>query len=131
MSLPRDCGLISATRMVSGPASWSAREHLYVGRRRGWVAARREQRLSDGYRRCGVGAELEPQQRVVVQVGADAGRIGHDVDAERPQIVGRSDAGPHQNGRTSEGACAQHHRIRMQRRPVGQLHPDRTTVAQQ
>ena len=48
-------------------------------------------------------------QRVVVQVGADAGQVGPHLEAERAQVVGRADAGQQQQlGRADHAAADDH-----------------------
>src|SRR5205823_12627231 len=42
------------------------------------------------------GGPGDPARRVVVQVLADAGQCGDDVDAVLAQVLGRADAGDHQ-----------------------------------
>ena len=49
------------------------------------------------------------RQRVVVQVGADAGQVGPHLEAERAQVVGRADAGQQQQlGRADHAAADDH-----------------------
>ena len=51
------------------------------------------------------GADVE----VVLQVGADAGQVGDDVDAEPAQLVAAADAGEHQQLRRIDRAAADDH----------------------
>jgi hypothetical protein len=56
-------------------------------------------------RRDLLGAVDDRRQQVVVEVAPDAGEVGHDVDAQRAQLVGRADArGEQQAGRADRAA---------------------------
>ena len=44
--------------------------------------------------------------RMVLQIAADAGQIGHHLDTERAQLRRRADAGTQQEGRRVNGAGA-------------------------
>ena len=48
----------------------------------------------------------DEQQSVVLQVAADTGQVGDDLDPERLQARRRPDAGAHQQGRRMDGTCA-------------------------
>ena len=48
----------------------------------------------------------DENDRMVLQIAADAGQIGDDVDAERAQLRRRADAGAQQKRRRMNGAGA-------------------------
>ncbi len=48
----------------------------------------------DGVRR--MGGVHHADEQVILQVTANAGKVGQDADAELPQLIGRTDAGEHQ-----------------------------------
>ena len=54
-----------------------------------------------------LGDEQQPGDRVIGQAGADAGKIGHRVDAQIGQRGGRADAGAQQDRRRADGAGGQ------------------------
>ena len=92
------------------PRGLAVRRDVHVARRRareaGRIAEAGHRVRSHCRRLAGVAPQMggDEQQRVVLQVAADAGQVGDHVDAEGLEIGGRADAGAQQHGRRMEAA---------------------------
>ena len=93
-------------RCRSGPAARRAR----CARPARCAVRRRPRRGCTGWPRSGTRAAIGQQDdRVVLQVGAHPGQVGHRVDAQRAQLAGRADAGQQQQLRRADRPGAQDH----------------------
>ena len=72
-------------------------------------------------------ATVELDGGVVGQVRAHAGQVDADRDAELDEMVGRPDAGTHEDQRASVGAGGQHDEVRADQRAIVELDRRRAT----